>query len=598
MLPKNKNPFADIAFSKYLLPLLLATVIWGLFPLPFFFMEGFESDFPSVYLLLRYLMTSMIFLIILFPLFSGASDSVRRFVSGHWKVFLYGGTMLFLARFFEVLAFRQGQRTFALIFCVALVPLTEPIAVYGLYRRRFCRAIFQRVFGEREAAAMRSIIHEKENYWFEYFLTLSLILSAAVFFIYARDGQIRIFPSDGSGQLFVYPEVLASALALQLYFHTYDFGFARQEDILPSAGSDSGDALSGFSKRLKPVLLKQTAFAVIAAMYCVLWNLSADANPLEAIRSVAHPVRFWAAFGIGIVVFGSVIAYTCENFSLDNYDREKSVLPFRIRGVEWGGIATFTDPLTASLLTAVFPVLVGGPAAHPFFFFLSFSLIVLLIILKIMILCHSRFHELKIFCFSHLRSQRTLGEMIRPDHFSSVALIRHLKRIRDNQTVFEMSEIRRFREGDAPRDELDEHLQTRVWLFNSNHLESRREIAVWILKNGRLAYNSKQLFERLLFHEHIRCFCAQHRIREGRILIFFPDKLKSDENALIRLMKDCTRIRLDEEDQVFYFLDIPEYENLSHKIQVFIQESLMIFKDRRLFCETQNEVMAGILFKG
>ncbi|MDM8549746.1 hypothetical protein QUF72_06705 [Desulfobacterales bacterium HSG2] len=51
-----------------------------------------------------------------------------------------------------------------------------------------------------------------------------------------------------------------------------------------------------------------------------------------------------------IVVFRTVMAYTFENFGPDNYNKEKSRLPFRIRGMEQGGIFTFTDPLAANAL--------------------------------------------------------------------------------------------------------------------------------------------------------------------------------------------------------------------------------------------------------
>ncbi len=595
---KIENPIVSIALSKYLLFVLSATLIWGLFPLPFYFMEGIESNFPAAYLLLRYLTASVFFLVILFALFSKTLGSVRPFIKAHWKVLLYGGTTLFLARMFEVWAFKAGQRTFALIFCVALVPLTEPVAVYLFYRRRVFSPLFRFIFGPDEAAKMRSVINEKENYWVGYLLTFALIFSSAMFFIYGRDGQIILSSAGGSRGIYVYLEILASALALQLCFHTYDFGFTGQEAHFPSDPGDSHDKCAVFLTRVKPVVLKQTAFAVVAAFWCVIWNFSAETTLWNAIRSVEHPARFWTALILGIVIFGTIIAYIFENFGLDNYDMEKNRLPFRIRGVEWGGILTFTDPLAANALTACFPFLISKPAAHPHFFFLSLGMILLLILLKILMLHHSKFQAFRIFCFSHLRSRRTSGERIEPDHFSSVALIRNLKRIREKEFEFEIIEACKVRKGDVPENKLHEHLQHQLWLFNSNHLEMRQEIAVWVMKHGKLICHSRQLFERLLFHEFMRYFCTENSIREGRIQLFFPDKLKFDEDRLIQLVKTCTPAPLGEDDQIFYFLDIPEYEDISGKIKAFIKACLEIFSDRNRFSRTQKKVMMDVLCQG
>ncbi|RLC22334.1 MAG: hypothetical protein DRI57_00070 [Deltaproteobacteria bacterium] len=215
---KSKNPFVTIAWSNELVWIMTATGIWGLFPLFFHFMGGFESDFPSIYLFLRYLITGVIFLPILFIfiVFSKKLRYILEFVKTYRKSLLYGGIVLFATRFFETLAFKEDIVTFATIFCVALVPLTEPLVVL-LYRCPVIKGVFVYVFGEKTVGKMAFITQEKENYWLEYCLTFSVIFSTAMFFIYGMEGKIALI--SGYVPFYAYIYVILAAMALQLYFH-------------------------------------------------------------------------------------------------------------------------------------------------------------------------------------------------------------------------------------------------------------------------------------------------------------------------------------------------------------------------------------------
>ncbi|RLC22335.1 MAG: hypothetical protein DRI57_00075 [Deltaproteobacteria bacterium] len=383
-------------------------------------------------------------------------------------------------------------------------------------------------------------------------------------------------------------------MALQLYFHSLDYGFPENKALDSLHDSNADDLAS----RFLPPVIKQSSFVLIVTICCFFWMASGDTTPGEALETVKHPVRFWLALAGGLVLLGSVAAYVCDNLGFDRYEEEKSRLPFRIRGVEWLGISTLLDPMVASILTALFPVLAGGAEktaqTQPVFFVLCLGFILLLIVLKVMSLRHSKLQELKIFCFSHLRSKRTSGESVNPDDFSSVAPLRNLENILEKMeqedSAFELTEIYRFREAETPKNDLDKHLQYQLWLFNSNHLELRTSIAVWVMKHGKRIYDSKQLFERLLFHEHMRYFAADEF--RGRILIFFPDKLRYDEALLTQMAEAVTGEPLGEDDQIFYFLNIQNHKELPGHLQKFIRENcLMIFENRDNFTSTQHKVM-------
>ncbi|MEA1900488.1 MAG: hypothetical protein U9N47_06970 [Thermodesulfobacteriota bacterium] len=598
MSEDQKSPFVAIAWSRYLLYILAATAIWGFFPLFLHFMGNFPSEFPSVYLFLRYLCTTMIFLIILIIFFHRALPSVWQFIKSRPRSLFYGGIILFSARFFETLAFEQNIVTFAVIFSVAFVPLLEPVVVYFLYRPRITRWIFYWFFGKEIAIKMASISDTKENYWIEYVITLAIIFSAAMFFIYGMQGNFAIFYSDVP--FYAYGFVILAAMFLQLYFHALDFGFEGIELDLPKNDRDVKNKWSEKINSLGPSVIKQNAFAFIITVSCFFWVFLSRESVTKVLGTVESPVLFWLFLGGGIVFLGSVVAYVWDNFGFDGYEQEKENLPFKIRGVEWLGISTLMDPMVSNILTAFFPALAetGGQETKPVFFFISLAMIIMLVVLKVLMMRYTKLHEFKVFCFSLLRSRRTSGEPIEPNHFSSVALIRHLKSIRNKEDKFGIRELYRFKENDVPKNELDKHLQYQLWLFNSSHLEIRKAIAVWVMKEGKPIYDAEQLFERLLFHEHMRNFCTKNHIRDGRILLFFPDKLRFDENRLIELVEKETGKIIEENDQVFYFLDLTEYERISEHIQQFIEARWEFLKDHRQYQALQNEVMMKVLKKG
>ncbi|QTA80258.1 Uncharacterized protein dnl_25540 [Desulfonema limicola] len=596
MLKFRKSPFITIAWSNYLFYIMAATIIWGLFPLFLHYMEGFPSKFPSAYLLLRYLCTGFVFIISLVFLFRKNMNSVWVFIRSKPLSFIYGGIVLFMARYFETLAFEYNIVTFTVIFSVAFVPLMEPVVVFGLYRPKFSRWIFEKIFGKAMSVKMASITGEKENYWLEYAITLAIVFSTAMFFIYGMEGNFNIFSSDVP--FYAYGFVLLAAAALQLYFHSFDFGFEGAElDLSGNHENEDNEIL----KKFGPSVIKQSVFALIIAFFSFIWNMSSDKGLTHALKTVEHPGVFFFSLLIGIVFFGSVVAYVCDNLGFDGYKKEKESLPFKIRGVEWLGISTLMDPLVSNILTAFCPFLAEtgkeGSQVQPVFFGISLIMILLLMVLKVLIMRYSKLHEFKVFCFSNLRSQRTSGRTINPDHFSSVALIRNPESIRSDSIKCELIEILKFNEADVPENELQKHLQYQLWLFNSSNLEVRKSVSVWIMKNGKLLYSAGQLFERLLFHEHMRSFCVENHIRDQRVILFYPDKLRFDENRLVELINKETGSEIGEDDQVFYFMDLPGRKNTAEHIRHYITDRWNLVKDRNKYEKVQNEVMMEVLTK-
>lgn len=598
---KNPKPFFKIAYSNSLWAIFSATVIWGMFPLFFHFMGKFE-EYPSVYLLFRYAITGAIFILLLF-LFSAyyrKGAGVAGFVKAYWRPLLYGGVILFLARLFESLAFAQKITNFATIFAVALVPLMEPVAVWLLYRKWYSKWLFRLVFGDDNAQEMAAITSKNENYWMEYGLNATIILTAALFFIYGMQGNFNILVSDVPWHAYLW--VLPSALSLQLYFHSLDYGFPDkpEKEALMTQSSEKG--IDKFFNNFSPTLVKQSVFALIVASICGVWQMFSKDTVSKAFEDAGNPVAFWLSFVGGIVILGSIVAYIIDNAGFDHYEEEKENLPFQIRGVEWLGISTLMDPMIANILIVVcasFGLYLGAEGEieqmKPAFFVMCVVLIVFLAVLKVLILRHNKLQEFKVFCFSRLRSRRTAGDTMDPDHFSSVALIRSQEEIRSQMDGLVLQEVARFQQGTAPQNELEKHLQYHLWLFNADHLEQREAIAVWRMKDGKFLYDANQLFERLLFHEHLRYFGAEFHIHPGRVILFFPDKLKSDEGKLADLVQAHSGATVGENDQLFYFLDVPGFEKLPDFVRDYLVKRFEAIRDRKRYVSIQNGVMMDVL---
>lgn len=598
---KAQTPFVKIAYSHSLWAIFAATVIWGMFPLFFHYMGSFE-EYPSVYLLFRYAITAGLFILMLavFSVHYRKTGAVGRFILAHWRPLLYGGLILFLARLFESLAFAERITNFATIFAVALVPLMEPVAVWLLYRRGYARWLFRMVFGSDQVQEMCGITSKSENYWMEYGLNATIILITALFFIYGMQGNFDILVSDVPWYAYLW--VIPSSLSLQLYFHSLDYGFpegpAKAALIENRSESRAIQKVHDFS----PTLVKQCLFAIIVVTICGIWQGFSNHSVSEAFDGIDSPIVFWLSFVGGIVVLGSIVAYILDNAGFDHYEEEKEPLPFKIRGVEWLGISTLMDPMIANILIlscAGFGLYIGAAGEiqqmKPVFFLICVVLIAFLAVLKVLILRHNKLQELKVFCFSHLRSRRTAGDSVDPDFFSSVALIRCLEDIRSQMSALTIDEIARFQQGAAPKNELEKHLQYHLWLFNADHLEQRETIAVWRMKDGKYLYDSKQLFERLLFHEHMRHFGSVLHLPREQILLFFPDKLKSDEGKLADLLSSTTGSAVTDSDQLFYFINVPDFEKLPGLIRGFLADRFQTVKDRRRFLAIQNKVMMDVL---
>ncbi len=602
---KNHRPFLAIAWSPSLLAIFGATVIWGLFPLFFHFIGDFE-EYPSVYLLSRYSVAG-IFFILLSGFFSfqyKKTGAIISFISRYKRALLYGGCILFLARYFEAKAFEGKITNFATIFSVALVPIMEPVLVFLLYRPKCTKWIFSSVFGREKADEMTAIISKNENYWFEYFLNAILIFISALFFIYGMQGDFNIFASDAPWHAYLW--VLPSAMALQLYFHSLDYGFPDSNEKNELTRGEKNPAekkkFDEIFLNFSPTLVKQTFFAIVITCSCLIWHPFSDSTFSAAFKTIGNPVVFGMAFIGGIVILGSIVAYALDNAGFDEYEEEKKTLPFKIRGVEWLGVSTLMDPLIANFLIvgcASFGLYLGKEgeilSMKPAYFFICIALIIFLAILKVLMLHHNKMQEFKVFCFSLFRSRRTAGETVDPDHFSAVAMLRQLEEIQGGNVLPEIKEVCRFRSKDVPAHALDRHLQYQLWRFNCNHMELREEIAIWVMKEGKHLYDAKQLFERLLFHEHMRYFCTENSIQDGRIFLFFPDKLRFDENKLRQMIKEDCREETADGDQLFYFIHIPDENALPSLLQDYLQKRWQKAADRKPFSRLRDAVMMDVL---
>lgn len=325
---KVNNPFYKIAWHPSLLCIMGATAIWGLFPMFFHYMDKFQEHFTLSYLVLRFFLTALIFVILFVCINKRAL--MLRFARRHYKTLIYGGVIMFLVRYTETRAFEQGYTTFATIFCVALVPLMEPPAMY-LYR--VLRPLGF-IFGRQSYQRMQRITAQKSNYWLEYGLTSVTVLAAAMIYMYAQDGYILLDPQGENQNLlnaFVY--VLLSAFGLTLYFHTLEYGFSS---------SEAGHALKDNEK----TVCKQACFCLTALFCFILLSWGSEEQVVANISAKLTPgaYKFWIAMAGGIVLLGSAAAYFLANLGHDKYKTEKERLPFRIEAGEWLASQRFSTP--------------------------------------------------------------------------------------------------------------------------------------------------------------------------------------------------------------------------------------------------------------
>ncbi len=115
------------------------------------------------------------------------------------------------------------------------------------------------------------------------------------------------------------------------------------------------------------------------------------------------------------------------------------------------------------------------------------------------------------------------------------------------------------------------------------------------MKNGKAIYDSKQLFEMLLFRDHIRRFWEQMDIRKGKIFLFFLDKLKHDEKRLGETIRKEGLQGPDDNDQLFYFVDIEEYPGLAPLSKDYLSERWSAAADRAKIDAVRDRVMMEVL---
>ena len=93
----------------------------------------------------------------------------------------------------------------------------------------------------------------------------------------------------------------------------------------------------------------------------------------------------------------------------------------------------------------------------------------------------------------------------------------------------------------------------------------------------------------------MRSFCERYSLGE-RTMLYFPDKLEEDEQGLSELVAsefDAVGYDYAKNDQLFYFLPVPDQKELEEKLKYYFQEHFALFSKEKKdeFDEIQRKVM-------
>jgi len=351
--------------------ILIATIIWGLFPIGYAYLPTPLLDSttgePSVsqehsYLILSIRCISAVFTLSFIALFLLAKLDSRstglsfRFIRDNLFYYLAMAILFCIARVFEAVVFEMKNFiTFAIIFPVALAPLTEIILL-----RWIIYPVFQLLFKTNQS--VKTIISELQAQTDEpsnpfVWIRHSLLALVILFFLLAKLGE-KIFEiwNDSVMALFY---VCLAATTLALYFNMIGLvgkNYLRYLNDKNEKSESNDSRVKLFHSSLEYILIFSLSSLIFIGFYLLKTAMPLEEN-IKFIKKLFDPDDMWKTlfsivfiFGIG----GTAIAYFIEKFAVLKYDEyaEKEHVP--ITGSSWAVLATAIDPIVAIILVVVF----------------------------------------------------------------------------------------------------------------------------------------------------------------------------------------------------------------------------------------------------
>jgi hypothetical protein len=342
-----------IALSRSLLWMVLACVIWGFFPIIYGSFNKVPTNYPNIFLIVRYGVALSGFMVVSFLWKSPKTRAKQRGVLWHWP-WVAMGLFLFAGRRLEMAAYGDDVQTeFAIIFSVYFVlvcdckrwavPLVLDWSAWllakatggwidldsggDLFKRRF-HMFFSDMPEPDEVLS--------------WIIQTILVVSSGLVLLYIK--YIQMETTKPTFAVFWRPVVLCllAALMLRCFFDLMGHLGQREED-------DDADLGWAF------VVRNQLRVAFVVTICSIAW-WGLFPRPEETWPKWWQEVfvwdwYVWLLFLVIVCLLGTVGAYLFENLGLQGHDASLAKnMEWRVKGSDWLLVTANLDPLIGALL--------------------------------------------------------------------------------------------------------------------------------------------------------------------------------------------------------------------------------------------------------